>query len=1409
MAKALLDSVREKAARFAASRQIVPTVTQLTRGVRRTSVYMGFLCFEFVVFVGRFAFSVSTISLYAANVSGIIILLCAFRICIYGVYFTTILFYSGYQHSLRFTRSVLSQIVPNGGNDIDQSLSHSGQESRVAMPATRSQIIKSEEVSRNSDSFRQRLSLIDTGTDSYLRQDNQSMRNLVRSNVKITTAGPDELSARESGLLSMIVRDRTGNMHELLVENALVVPNLTRDLTSHLQFVEKGHTVFFHKSESGILLNSKPRFMADDVVIPFFTGQNGLQYLQEFVPTEEKTTAMVAERQAQLTTADVTHITLNHICPTIMKRLHRSIKDMPRFKHLCDFKCHSCIEAKMKHKPKPGRSITIITRPGQIVSVDIVGKFNVKSLEGSEYGIAFIDHFTNVPFLYGMAHKSDYPKYLKKFLVDFRELFKDSWKVQHVRILRSDNAQEMGSAEVQKIEEEEKIHRHHSNPYEKFQDGKAEKCIGDCWSMTRVALLFSNTTRKLWERSWKNSQEVKRCLPCAANVDFQSPYQLVYGDKVSISHLKPFGSLLYVLLDKDQVKDWKFDPRAGACIFIGPGETEGRKGVIGYTFDFRNKGRKGRVVYSSQFWSDPTFFPFRNAGEERVTSLSCGVFLSGKETIKAELPVPDCYEEWIRQAHEETLSTQQIQAEPESGDHESDSQSEKTEIVGYDKSTGRYALRTAGETNYVDASEMFERLNQREVIYVDGTGSIPKMTLWYGEDDEVFFYEGSEVFVDKMTVDDFNKRLEEIFDTTHSMQEYDSIRDNIQKIIMEQLIREDQDRTSAKDSLNDTGTYSKSYSFTATLQHDEFPEVSVAYAAKVKNSLDSDDLTLAQALAIPEEISEWKESMRVEFTSLIDKRNVFEAVNKSDVPPGARIFNLLILLKRKRNKFREISKYKCRLVMDGSRQIVGVDVFDTFAPVIDYSTVRLLISTAFGNRWDMFHWDISVAFTNADSHENTYVKFPQNFPSDICPGFTGGTIAKLNKNLYGSKSAPKWWYKCLYSFLIEIGFKSVAGHPCLLIRITIVAGDMHIVVIGIFVDDLLVTGNLAASIEDVKTQMGNRFEFTDQGKLEYYLGVEVTQEDDHNLLLHQQGYIKKVLETFKMSECKSVSTPLPLNLDLSLKDSPEVVDTELQGEYRAIIGSLMYLYQWTRPDLGFAVTFLSRYLHRPGVKHMMAAKHTLRYLQGTKTLGIRYTRDLNRLSSRGHDLNVMYGLSDSDFAGCKDTSRSTSGYIVLLNGGPIAYYSGRQSTTALCTAMAETIALAKLVVKIKHLRALMHDLQVRQNQETQIESTIVWVDNTAALAVATGSDFTHETVKHVTVKVRFIQECVQRKIVRISYVATRKNISDMMTKQSVGPQFISHRDFTLGYVDSFAGVDTFAGTALFRRSRRRVRGIRV
>ena len=169
--------------------------------------------------------------------------------------------------------------------------------------------------------------------------------------------------------------------------------------------------------------------------------------------------------------------------------------------------------------------------------------------------------------------------------------------------------------------------------------------------------------------------------------------------------------------------------------------------------------------------------------------------------------------------------------------------------------------------------------------------------------------------------------------------------------------------------------------------------------------------------------------------------------------------------------------------MDGSRAQIGVDVFDTYALVIIYSTVRLLISLPFGNKWEMFHWDISVAFTNAKAEEETYVRFPKSFPEDLFAGYKGGTIARLKRNLYGSKSAPKLWYNCLYQFFIELGFKSVAGHPCLFIWTTVLEEQIIVIVVGIFVDDLLVTGNSIAEIEALRKRMNKRFLLTDQGIL--------------------------------------------------------------------------------------------------------------------------------------------------------------------------------------------------------------------------------------------------------------------------------------------------------------------------------------
>ena len=81
--------------------------------------------------------------------------------------------------------------------------------------------------------------------------------------------------------------------------------------------------VFFHKNQSGIVLNKEPKFRSDKIIIPFVVGQNGLHYLEEYIPEEDSVVAMVAQRMQKLTHAELVHIQLCHICPSLMRHLFR------------------------------------------------------------------------------------------------------------------------------------------------------------------------------------------------------------------------------------------------------------------------------------------------------------------------------------------------------------------------------------------------------------------------------------------------------------------------------------------------------------------------------------------------------------------------------------------------------------------------------------------------------------------------------------------------------------------------------------------------------------------------------------------------------------------------------------------------------------------------------------------------------------------------------------------------------------------------------------------------------------------------------------------------------------------------------------------------------------------------------
>src|SRR5207248_8640025 len=151
------------------------------------------------------------------------------------------------------------------------------------------------------------------------------------------------------------------------------------------------------------------------------------------------------------------------------------------------------------------------------------------------------------------------------------------------------------------------------------------------------------------------------------------------------------------------------------------------------------------------------------------------------------------------------------------------------------------------------------------------------------------------------------------------------------------------------------------------------------------------------------------------------------------------------------------------------------------------------------------------------------------------------------------------------------------------------------------------------------------------------------------------------------------------------------------------VSELIFAAIATRPDIICAVGQLSQFNSNPSSKHLLAAKHVLRYLKGTLTLGITYRKPPIKLT----------GLTDADWAGDVNTRRSTTGYVVMLNNGAEAWRSQRQPTVALSTMEAEYMALTEATKELKWIRTFLAELGCN-GQSTDSTPTDLYSDNQSA-----------------------------------------------------------------------------------------------
>uniref|UniRef100_A0AAV1VJV4 Polyprotein n=1 Tax=Peronospora matthiolae TaxID=2874970 RepID=A0AAV1VJV4_9STRA len=519
-----------------------------------------------------------------------------------------------------------------------------------------------------------------------------------------------------------------------------------------------------------------------------------------------------------------------------------------------------------------------------------------------------------------------------------------------------------------------------------------------------------------------------------------------------------------------------------------------------------------------------------------------------------------------------------------------------------------------------------------------------------------------------------------------------------------------------------------------------------ASANAVEAAVDfSEPSTFEEAMSGPDQVH-WRKAIDAELDSM-KLRGVFRAAK---LPNGQSAIGTKWVFKIKRKADGSIEKYKARLVAKGFRQKYGIDYTETFSPVVKYVTLRMVIAIIKHFGWPLDQLDVVTAFLYGVMKEKVFCAVPEGVKME-----GDFDCLELIKAIYGLKQASRVWNDTFDEFIRSIGFQASGFDPCLYIM----TSEGHCVFVLVYVDDVLVTGSLLEMIARTKNDLKTRFEMTDSGKCAFVLGIELLDGEDGSVTMCQRRYVDDVLKRFGMDECKAVASPVDVSSRLVPSNSASKVDVP----FREAVGALMHLTTATRPDIAYAVSFVSRFMEKPQEEHWVAVKRIFRYLQGTKMHGICY-KPSAKIDFRGY--------SDADWAGDLADRKSTSGYVFMLLGAPVSWGSKKQPSVSLSTSEAEYIALSLAIQEGKWINRLLCEIMAAANEEGP--ELVIREDNQSCIKM-TKNPVNHGRAKHIDIKYHHIRDEVKRGEVKLEYCETTLMLADIMTKGLHGPR---HKDLT-------------------------------
>jgi hypothetical protein len=397
-------------------------------------------------------------------------------------------------------------------------------------------------------------------------------------------------------------------------------------------------------------------------------------------------------------------------------------------------------------------------------------------------------------------------------------------------------------------------------------------------------------------------------------------------------------------------------------------------------------------------------------------------------------------------------------------------------------------------------------------------------------------------------------------------------------------------------------------------------------------------------------------------------------------------------------------------------------------------------------------------------------------------------VAWLRKSLYGLKQAPRNWFNTFTTWLKKYGFVAHVTDPCLMVFYD--EDNLLRCVINVYVDD--VPGAICADrawyevfIKAVEEEYKIK-----ETPLHWCLGMAIHQEPGLVTASHSQ-YVLDTLDRFGFSgdDIKPELTPLPGNAVFHKRDCPARPSPARCTLYRQMIGSLNWLATSTRVDLALAVSLAAQVMQNPSERHLEWVTHIFRYLKGTPDVCLRYVGNSHASDKvEGHcdgvlredqvkmamEFGVLEGYADADYAACLETRRSHSGFVMMLNGGPVSWMSKKQDCVTHSTTEAELVALDYAAREAVYLRSLMRTVAVPQHEPTPLHE-----DNEGCVHLAANEASLNRT-RHVGVRYFYVRDEQELGTVDVVPVSTNDQLADILTKPLGPEKFIHFRRLIMG-----------------------------